>query len=101
MSHRIIEESVYAQPPGIALACRTFDLSLGFSECCDCSAKHQFRITRQGASDECYLGLGLNGPPPIAQPPCTSPAIPKVNQGYVWSLAVSGDDVWFGTTANP
>jgi len=58
-------------------------------------------LRAKAAPDECYKGLGLNGPPPLARPPCTPPAIPKVSEGYVWSLAVKGDDVWFGTTANP
>src|SRR3989442_1504200 len=58
-------------------------------------------LRARAAPDECYKGLGLNGPLPVARPPCTSPAIPKVNEGYVWSLAVKGDDVWFGTAANP
>jgi hypothetical protein len=50
--------------------------------------------------DECWKGLGLNGPPPVAVPPCTAPAIPKVNQSYVWSLTTVNNHVWFGTTAN-
>jgi len=58
-------------------------------------------LRAKATPDECYKGLGLNGPLPIAQPPCTAPAIPKVNQAYVWSLATANNnDVWFGTAAN-
>jgi hypothetical protein len=58
-------------------------------------------LRAKAAPDECYKGLGVNGPLPISRPPCISPAIPKVSEGYVWSLAVSGDDVWIGTAVNP
>jgi hypothetical protein len=47
--------------------------------------------------DECYCGLcGAHTP----GPPCEEPCIPKVNQAYVWGLAKSGNDIWFGTIAN-
>ena len=46
--------------------------------------------------DECYNGIGTPYP---AGPPC-SEGIPKVNQTYVWGMAKSGDDLWFGTGAN-
>jgi hypothetical protein len=46
--------------------------------------------------DECYTGVGNPYP---AGPPC-SEGIPKVNQTYVWGMAKSGDDLWFGTGAN-
>jgi hypothetical protein len=61
----------------------------------------QTTLRGKAVPDECYKGLGLNGPPPVAKPPCASPAVPKVNQGYVWSMAAAADDVWFGTVPNP
>src|SRR5262245_20218850 len=58
-------------------------------------------VTAKALPDECYKGLGLNGPLPIATPPCVPPAIPKANQAYVWSMATAdNNDVWFGTAAN-
>ena len=32
--------------------------------------------------------------------PLMMPGAPKVNQAYIWGLARSGDDIWFGTMAN-
>jgi hypothetical protein len=55
-------------------------------------------LLAKATADECYAGLGLNSPGQL--PPCGSGLIPKVNQAYVWSLAETADDVWFGTTAN-
>lgn len=47
--------------------------------------------------DECFSGVGVNYP---AGPPCSAPAIPKTNQGYVWGLGKSENSLWFGTGAN-
>lgn len=58
-------------------------------------------VRAKAAPDECYAGLGLNGPAPVKRPPCALGSIPKVNQGYVWSMVTTGDDVWFGTAPNP
>ena len=65
--------------------------------------------------DECYCGIGEpypafdEGPPPSCAP-CDGgnglesldvdyPHL-KVNQSYVWGMAKSGGDIWFGTMAN-
>lgn len=53
------------------------------------------RLTRATA-DECYNGIGVNYPP---GPPCATGRA-KVNQSYVWALARSADQLWFGTMAN-
>jgi len=63
--------------------------------------------------DECYYGLGdsRNRPSfnesypndftPDQVTACIGASgIPKVNQAYVWGLAKSGNNVWFGTVAN-
>jgi len=58
-------------------------------------------VIAKAMPDECYKGLGLNGPLPIEKPPCVAPAIAKTNQAYLWSMATANnDDVWFGTAAN-
>ncbi|MEW6378122.1 MAG: hypothetical protein AB1611_00795 [bacterium] len=46
--------------------------------------------------DECYNGIGKPYPP---GPPC-SEGVPKVNQTYVWGMTMSGDDIWFASSAN-
>ncbi|MEW5817415.1 MAG: hypothetical protein AB1798_18720, partial [Spirochaetota bacterium] len=46
--------------------------------------------------DECYNGIGNPYPP---GPPC-SEGVPKVNQTYVWGMTMSGDDIWFASSAN-
>jgi hypothetical protein len=45
--------------------------------------------------DECW-DSGSAG-----SPPCAAPAVPKVNQGYAWSMVEAGGNIWFGTVANP
>jgi len=64
--------------------------------------------------DECYYGLDdpRNRPTFNASYPndftseqvqeCIEDSgLPKVNQAYVWGLAKSGNNVWFGTVATP
>ena len=46
--------------------------------------------------DEVYNGIGN---PYVTGPPWNE-GVPKVNEAYVWSLAKSGDNLWFGTNAN-
>lgn len=46
--------------------------------------------------DECYNGIGADYP---FGPPCST-GRPKVNQAYVWALAKTGDQLWFGTMSN-
>lgn len=46
--------------------------------------------------DECYDDIGINYP---SGPPCATGRA-KVNQSYVWGLAQSGDQLWFGTMSN-
>src|SRR5262249_21210240 len=62
-------------------------------------------------TDECFAYMSSPSPLPTFSDPtrCDSypiqqgmpPAKPKVNQGYIWGLTTSGDDVWWGTFANP
>jgi hypothetical protein len=48
--------------------------------------------------DECFTTVG--GPyPPVVDQKCEQ-GIPKRNDAYVWGLAKSGSDIWFGTVAN-
>ena len=53
-------------------------------------------LLAKAAPDECFNGIGVNYPP---GPPCAA-GKPKVNQAYVWGLAKTGNDLWFGTMAN-
>ena len=49
-------------------------------------------------SDECFAGVGSNS---LAnQPPCADGQIEKVNEAYVWGMALANDKVFFGTVAN-
>jgi hypothetical protein len=48
--------------------------------------------------DECFIALGHNLP--FTKPPCLF-SEPKVNQAYIWAMADSGPEIWFGTVANP
>lgn len=58
--------------------------------------------------DECFNGIGIDYPPLNPDGSC-SLGVPKTNQAYVWGLTqaglndstFSGDEIWFGTIANP
>ncbi|MFN0100791.1 MAG: hypothetical protein ACKV2U_01745 [Bryobacteraceae bacterium] len=56
-------------------------------------------LLAKAAPDECYLALGQNTV--NDKPPCAPPKRLKINQGYVWSMVDTGDDIWFGTVGNP
>lgn len=63
------------------------------------------KILAKAPSDECFVDVGspLNSYDPAFYPngvKCTAPAVPKVNQAYVWGLTKSGSKLWFGTVAN-
>jgi hypothetical protein len=47
--------------------------------------------------DECFNGPGV---PYTGTVPLCEFGVPKVNQAYVWGLAKSGSDLWFGTAPN-
>ncbi|HET6423204.1 MAG TPA: hypothetical protein VFG20_05945 [Planctomycetaceae bacterium] len=59
-------------------------------------------ITRLGKAppEEFFAGIGKPYYLLGQQPPGT-PGKPKVNQAYVWGMTKAGDDIWFGTAANP
>jgi hypothetical protein len=63
-------------------------------------------VRAKASPDECWTGLNqntlwnfLNLSNPTA--PCNSNQIPKVNQGYIWGQVLVGDQIYFGTFANP
>jgi len=56
-------------------------------------------LLAKAGPDECWIGLGANTA--FNFPPCLAPETPKVNQGYIWSMIDVGDELWFGTVANP
>lgn len=59
-------------------------------------------------ADECFAGIGVDYPPLAPDGTCNS-GQPKVNLAYVWGLTqagvgdtgFAGDEIWFGTIANP
>lgn len=55
-----------------------------------------FELLAKAVADECFNGVGQPYP---AGPPCAE-GLPKINQAYVWGLAQSGHNLWFGTGAN-
>ncbi len=65
-------------------------------------------LRAKAAADECFDGIGVDYPPINADGSCNV-GKPKQNQGYVWGLtqagvgepAFAGDEIWFGTVANP
>lgn len=62
-------------------------------------------LLAKAAPDECYFGIGDERntyvPDGVPVERCLNAGgVPKVNQAYVWGLAKSGDDLWYGTMAN-
>lgn len=63
-------------------------------------------VRAKASADECWTGLNLNkiwdflnlSNPTM---PCDSNQIPKVNQGYIWGQVLVGNQIYFGTFANP
>ena len=55
-------------------------------------------VVAKAAADECFYGVGDPRNGPIGD--CAAPGQPKVNQAYVWGLAFSGGNLWFGTAPN-
>lgn len=59
-------------------------------------------------ADECFTEIGVDQPPIDPDGSC-SLGTPKTNQSYVWGLTQAGvgqlsfpgDELWFGTAANP
>jgi hypothetical protein len=49
--------------------------------------------------DSCFVAPNDAGN--TGTPPCGAGKVPKVNQGYAWSIVSTGNDVWWGTIANP
>ena len=68
------------------------------------TASMQIDVLAKGQPDECFHGIGspLNFyDPQWDNQPINCPAgTLKVNQGYVWGMTKSGDNLWFGTVAN-
>ncbi|MFE7134697.1 hypothetical protein ACFVIM_27935 [Streptomyces sp. NPDC057638] len=55
--------------------------------------------TARAQVDECFRSVGGARPKPV-NGSCPSGFQPKINGGYVWSAARSGDYAYFGTLAN-
>ena len=64
------------------------------------AAEPDFALVGKAQPDEFYHGLGGTYYALGDQPPDLE-GQPKVNQAYVWSMVRAGNDVWFGTAANP
>jgi hypothetical protein len=48
--------------------------------------------------DECYKGVGKDTP---YDPNTCTDGIPRVNESYPWSMAISENNLWFSTFTNP
>jgi len=48
--------------------------------------------------DECFNGVGENDLG--SSPPCSEGSQEKVNEAYVWGMALANDKIFFGTVAN-
>lgn len=63
-------------------------------------------MLQKAAPDECYHGLGneFNSYDPAGFDTDTcfdAGGMPKVNEGYAWSMTKTGSTIWLGTAANP
>jgi hypothetical protein len=59
------------------------------------------QLLEKAQPDECFVAIGSSDNQFPATLPCSDPAAtPKVNQAYVWGLAESNSQLWFGTVAN-
>jgi hypothetical protein len=65
------------------------------------SSTYVARMLAKARPDECYVGLGEENiyPFDFEAEGCDT-GRPKVNESYVFGLAGSGDDLWFGTAPN-
>jgi hypothetical protein len=54
-------------------------------------------LLAKAGSDECFNGIGV---PYGGTVPLCEYGMPKVNQAYVWGLAKSPEELWFGTAPN-
>jgi hypothetical protein len=68
---------------------------------------YEMRLLSKAAPDECYIPIEVKETyeAPIPYIPlngetCQSQTIAKVNQAYVWGLAKTKNDLWFGTAPN-
>ena len=53
-------------------------------------------LLAKAQADECFAGIGAPYPP---GPPCGG-GVDKINQGYVFGMTKSGEQLWFGTSPN-
>src|SRR5215471_2653847 len=63
-------------------------------------------VRAKATPDGCWTGLGLNvrwdfihQQTPLT--PCASGQVPKIDQGYIWGQVLVGNQIFFGTFANP
>ena len=69
---------------------------------------HRVEVLARAGADEYYFGVGNSNnlyvptgiDPTIPYSVRTNKSVPKVNQAYVWGMAKSQDDIYFGTLAN-
>lgn len=63
-------------------------------------------VRAKASPDECWTGLGENTRYDFidqqnALTPCNTNQIPKVDQGYIWGQVLVGNQIFFGSFANP
>lgn len=66
---------------------------------------YQMRLLAKAAPDECYIPRSTPNKDtfpyiPLTGDTCETPTVRKVNQAYVWGLAKTNKDLWFGTAPN-
>lgn len=61
----------------------------------DCTLTLYKEVLSTAETDECFNGVGN----PCPALPCNE-GQPKINQEYLFSMAKTGNDIWFGTSAN-
>jgi hypothetical protein len=112
----VLSVFVWASTPATASAMTAEDFALyWYSAASDATPNPNLSIEvlAKAEPDECFNAVACADanseyydPPPPDNPNVYDPngAVPcnknKVNQAYVWGLAKSGDDLWFGTAPN-
>ena len=90
------------------LACSVFRVTAASAQTADdiaaavaapAAASMSVSLLDKAQPDECFVSIGSPNNLFPATPPCAS-GVPKVNGAYIWGMASSGKNIWYGTIAN-